>query len=258
MIIGYVGKPGAGKTLLMTWDLVKAMKRERDVYANYPILGARFWEKLDDTYGIRSGVIAMDEAGSVVNSRKWEKLPDDVVKQWQQSRKLGLDLYFTAQAFTGVDKILRGITNYVWFCRKIFPGVCYAERYASEQAERVQNWDGLTRKPKPDKMRLFVPFFMRTAMRYDTMALVGDAPAGRVDPQSLRVIDYRVLGWRKAPGEFFVVKVRRTWRKAYFGLLRVLKKVRWYNRRKEDSNVSEVANFENEEVSGDRVMGQER
>lgn len=222
MIVAYVGKPGAGKTLLMTADLVKAQKRERPVFANYPLLGARYWEKLDETYGIRRGIIAMDEAGSVVNSRKWEKLPDDVVKQWQQSRKLGLDLFYTSQAFTGVDKILRGITNYVYFCqRTIFPFVHIARRYPAEQAERIQNWDGVGHKPRSDKFRIFCPIFMRSAMRYDTMALVGDPPAGRIDPDSLRVIDFRDLGFKKDFPTFFRVRVKYFWKKQKYRLLRV-------------------------------------
>jgi len=194
MITGYVGRPGKGKTLLMTWDLRKAMKRGRIVYANYPVLGARYWENLEQTYGVRSGIIAMDEAGSIVNSRKWEKLPDDVVRQWQQSRKLGLDLFFTAQSFTGVDKILRGICNLVWVCQGGLFGIHYADCYPAELIERVQT----ASEPVPKSWRIgrrwFIPALMKSAGEYDTLALVGDPPSGRFDPNMLEPITESQLG----------------------------------------------------------------
>jgi len=194
MIVGYVGRPGKGKTLLMTWDVRKAMRRGADVYANYPVLGARFWTQLEQTYGVRRGIIAMDEAGSIVNSRKWEKLPDDVVRQWQQSRKLGLDLYFTAQAFTGVDKILRGITNLVWVCQGGLFGIHFADCYPAELIERVQT----SAEPVPKRWRIrrrwFVPALMKSSAEYDTLALVGDPPSGRYDPTMLSPVTPSQLG----------------------------------------------------------------
>jgi len=194
MITGYVGRPGKGKTLLMTWDARRAMRRGRKVYANYPVLGAFFWTSLEQTYGVRNGVIAMDEAGSIVNSRKWEKLPDDVVRQWQQSRKLGLDLLYTAQAFTGVDKILRGITNLVWVCQGGMFGIHFADCYPAELAEKVQT----SAEPPPKHWRIsrryFIPFLMRSSAEYDTLALVGDPPTGRYDPAMLEPVTRLQLG----------------------------------------------------------------
>lgn len=207
MITGYVGRPGKGKTLLMTWDLRKAMARGRKVYANYPILGGRYWHDLEQVYGVRNGVIGMDEAGSIVNSRKWEKLPEDVVRQWQQSRKLGLDLFFTAQAFTGVDKILRGITNLVWVCQGGLLGIHYADCYPAELAERIQTMPELTKEQVKGwriARRWYMPAFMKSANEYDTMALVGDPPGGRFDCDMLIPITAAQLG----------LLVKLTWKEA--------------------------------------------
>jgi len=194
MIVGYVGRPGKGKTLLMTWDIRRAMNKGKRVYANYPVLGAKYWTKLEQTYGVRQGIIALDEAGSIVNSRKWEHLPDDVVRQWQQSRKIGLDLYYTAQAFTGVDKILRGITNLVWVCQGGLFAIHFADCYAAELIERVQT----SAEPPPRRWRIsrrwFIPALMKSSAEYDTMALVGDPPNGRYDFNMLEPITREALG----------------------------------------------------------------
>jgi len=192
MIIGYVGLPGGGKTYLMTAHVRKKMKK-LPVWANYPIVGARMWGVIEQIYNVRRGIIAMDEAGSVVNARKWQELPDEVIRQWQQSRKLSLDLYWTSQAFTSVDKVLRGITNYVWFCQQIFPGVHVAKLYPSEQCERVQNWSGVGTKPKALAWRIFFPALGYAGDAYDTLALVGISPSGQVDPWQLPILTMELL-----------------------------------------------------------------
>jgi len=194
MIIAYTGLPGGGKTWMMTRDLFRRIRRGIPVYANYPLLGSRFWTRLEEIYGVRFGTIGLDEAGSFVDARKWESLPPVVVRLWQQSRKLSLDFFYTAQTFSDVDKKLRGITNLVWVCRQILPGIHYAKCYPPKIAEKIEMDPDFGQKHKPIASSFFVPSISWNSDLYDTMAVLGkDLDQDFLDPGELPLVDKTTL-----------------------------------------------------------------
>lgn len=136
MIIGYFGLPGSGKTYKMAVDGLALMKKGYNVYSNFPLEGAY---KLDYDVLItiprfrRPAVLLLDEVQRYANSRDWASMPDELYFIFSQGRKLGLDLFYSAQDSSRVDKTLREVTNYFYdikfymFGRDIKPNVRYSK-----------------------------------------------------------------------------------------------------------------------------------
>lgn len=62
-----------------------------------------YFEDITELYEVRDGIILLDEAQTLLNSRKWESLPDEFSYKLQQHRKHQLDLYATAQNMGTID-----------------------------------------------------------------------------------------------------------------------------------------------------------
>lgn len=135
MIRGYFGLPGSGKTYSMTRDACNEVKG-RIVYANYDveIPGAEKIIKLnrpEELINIRDGLCLVDEAGLWMPSFIWKRIPEQLIWQLAQVRKLGLDLFYTAQDPMRVVKVLREITFesivtekfFKVFIQKVYSGV---------------------------------------------------------------------------------------------------------------------------------------
>jgi len=73
-------------------------------------------EFIDKLLTTKNGLFLVDEAGFVFNSRKWSKLPFDLVARFQQSRKLGVDIMYTTQNIKRVDTTLRELTHLQVMC----------------------------------------------------------------------------------------------------------------------------------------------
>jgi len=119
MIIGYCGLPGTGKTYSMAMDAIREMKRGRKVFANFPLKGAHYFTDLKQVLGVRKGIILADELNVLCPSRMWRSIPTEYMMLWTQSRKLGIDFWYSTQNFHRVDVSIRGITNYVWRFKRI-------------------------------------------------------------------------------------------------------------------------------------------
>jgi len=91
MINIIVGKPGEGKTYLLTRLAIKFLKQGRDVYSNYFIdydkifkikndsLGhLHYWVSVSELVNLRSGIVLIDECQIYFNSRKWKNLPEQL------------------------------------------------------------------------------------------------------------------------------------------------------------------------------------
>lgn len=124
MIVGIVGLPGEGKTLL-------AVHLSRDyhvVAANFEILLEPDQEFVrvithQDILNFfreyylnpeRRAALIVDEANVVMPARLWERLPVEFLYMLSQTRKRALDFIYTTQSFNRVDKVLREITTYVY------------------------------------------------------------------------------------------------------------------------------------------------
>jgi hypothetical protein len=144
MIFGFTGLTGSGKTLSMVACACRHYKEtKRPIYSNFrmgvfeyegegwrkkqlfnkdgtPVItwatvlrGNDFIDKLMVT---KTGLFLVDEAGFVFNNRKWRELPFELVARFQQSRKLGVDIYYTTQNITRVDMTLRELTHVQVMC----------------------------------------------------------------------------------------------------------------------------------------------
>jgi len=116
----YTGRPGTGKTYLLTRDVLKELKKGTKVYSNYKIQGdwptLKYWKRLDDLYKLEDGIIVMDEAHVYMRSRKWESLPEEMERKLAQHRKDGLHIWGTVQAVERIDKIFRELIDYWYVC----------------------------------------------------------------------------------------------------------------------------------------------
>ena len=117
MIIGYFGLPGAGKTYKMSMDSIAAMKRGYNVYSNYPVKGAyklTFQVLVQLPSFKKPTLLLLDEVQQFANSRQWKSLDPNLYFIFSQGRKMGLDLFYSAQDSSRVDKTLREVTNFFY------------------------------------------------------------------------------------------------------------------------------------------------
>lgn len=141
MVVGYTGLPGSGKTFQATARAVEALKAGRKVYSNYPIHGAFLYEDLSQVLAVRDGVIIVDEINLVCPSRWFNKLPPKLAYFWSQTRKFGLDIYWTAQHIDRVEKIVREISNWVWVYEALplgfHKGLCFIPEHVGKEKARA-------------------------------------------------------------------------------------------------------------------------
>lgn len=133
-----VGIPGSGKTYSMTWLGLRALVEGRPVWSNYGVDAValrawlavrggreawlrwewwRPWRDPADLAGVRNGVLLFDEAHLWAFSRRWRELPAELLWWWTQSRKFGVDVYFSAQRLQSVDAALRDLVAEVWWAK---------------------------------------------------------------------------------------------------------------------------------------------
>jgi len=117
MIIAVTGKPGAGKTTFGVYYALKLCKKSnRKLYVNMKSFNCDVVEyeyiSVRDLPRVREGVILLDEANYIFNSRFWDRISPDVIRMWQMHRKKGIDIILTTHSLRRVDKILRELVQY--------------------------------------------------------------------------------------------------------------------------------------------------
>lgn len=135
MIEGYIGIPGAGKTLSMTVRAYKTRKQYDEIVANYSLnfgeTPVRRFRSAEDLLEILSGalgsetqrgdgkrrLVLIDEVHLIFDARAWSKVPMEFLRILAQPRKAHLDMLYTAQHESQVEKRLKVVTNYLWLCR---------------------------------------------------------------------------------------------------------------------------------------------
>lgn len=136
MITAYVGKPGSGKTFLMTKHLIQEMNRGRDVLSNYPIRRARYMEDLDQALNFTKGIIAVDELHLLAPTNKRWSLPVEYARLWSQGRHMEIDFFYTTQKFHRIDPQIRDLTSFAWECKRIIGPLHVAYLYDADDIER--------------------------------------------------------------------------------------------------------------------------
>jgi len=125
MIIGFIGLPGQGKSLGMVNNACRDLKDGKRVISNVPFTDTIYGSKKSAEYrpdiknvlmNERNCVVCIDEASIYLNSREWEKLPKEILMRFAQTRKFGVDIYYTSQGWMHTEKRLRDLTNFVIKC----------------------------------------------------------------------------------------------------------------------------------------------
>lgn len=122
------GRPGEGKTYLLTKKAIEFLKEGREVWSNYWIKPTdrnlqgkiHYYEKVNQLVSVENGVILMDEGHIYFNARNWEKLDEKFQYKLQQHRKDGLDIWCTAQNVKRLDVIMRELVSNYYECKKVF------------------------------------------------------------------------------------------------------------------------------------------
>lgn len=112
--------PGTGKTTLAARIVKDALESNRQVYSNVPLLGASKFELHDlGNYKIQHAVLIIDEAGTNLNNRNWQKnLTDAQVQFLNEHRHHDVDIYLFSQAYNNVDNKFRDLTTQLLMLKK--------------------------------------------------------------------------------------------------------------------------------------------
>lgn len=146
MITIITGKPGAGKTLYMTYVALNMFIRGYDVYANWKLdfsayvvkkklkketLGKLyFWSEIPELLTIKGGQVFIDEAQGYFDSREWLDMPPSAkqkfsahrhdVKTDENGNTIPLDVWAGVQHVSNVDKRIRDLGQSFAEVRNIF------------------------------------------------------------------------------------------------------------------------------------------
>jgi len=137
MIYAICGKQGIDKTYYLTLLCRKFLNQGINVYANYKIdqrifkfsqkkiekgkIGKLYyWNDVAQFRHIFNGIVLIDEIGAYFESRNFSKFTTEDRIKFQQHRKERLDIYYTVQAYTRTDLIIRQLTNQVIQLKKFF------------------------------------------------------------------------------------------------------------------------------------------
>lgn len=137
MITIITGKPGAGKTLFMTYKALEMFLAGFDVYANFNLdfseyikakkadtkkVGAvYYWSEVPELFPIKGGHIFVDEAQEYFDSRDWKDMAPSVrhkfathrhdIRQTQEGKIIPLEIWAGVQHVSNIDKRIRDISQ---------------------------------------------------------------------------------------------------------------------------------------------------
>lgn len=120
MIIGVIGDRGSGKTLFMTKEAFFCYLNNKQVYSNYRLNFKSNENKLKpklikndffrnfEKYNLKNVSLFLDEIYVYIDSRNSGSSINKIMSYFfNQTRKTGVDLYYSTQFFSQVDKRLR-------------------------------------------------------------------------------------------------------------------------------------------------------
>ena len=127
MICGFIGKMGSGKTLSMVRETAKYYAEGYKIYANFhlnfpyePLNFDTLFQMAENQESLKNVVILLDEVHILLDSRSGMKKSSKVVSFWlNQTRKMGVKLFYTTQHLHQIDKRLRSGTDFFSFCEGV-------------------------------------------------------------------------------------------------------------------------------------------
>ena len=122
MLIGIMGKMGAGKTLSAS-ILASYLSRATGapLYANYALRGATRMKTMQDIFGLNSAILVFDEMWLTMDSRQWK---DNVfLTRWiNQTRKKKMIVFYTTQHIRQIEMRARNATDILIYCENTGDG----------------------------------------------------------------------------------------------------------------------------------------
>lgn len=128
MVSLYFGLPGSGKTTYLASIGVNEQKRiqqhrsiYKHVYSNFPINYPgiiKISAKDLGTIQIEDGLVLIDEASLVADSRDYKKFSNEMKEFFLLHRHFGVDVVIATQQWDAVDKKIRVITDHVYYVHK--------------------------------------------------------------------------------------------------------------------------------------------
>jgi hypothetical protein len=118
MLVGIMGKMGAGKTLSMSiLAEYAAWVMKSPLHANYGLQGAEKIRTTNDIWEMENGIFCFDEIWLTLDSRLWK---DNVfLTRWiNQTRKKKLIVFYTTQHIRQVELRVRNATDILIYCDK--------------------------------------------------------------------------------------------------------------------------------------------
>jgi hypothetical protein len=177
MITIITGKPGAGKTLFMTYKALEIFLKGYDVYANWKLdfsgyvekkklkkesLGnVYFWSEIPELLHIKGGQIFIDEAQGYFDSREWQDMPPSAkqkfsahrhdVKKDKQGNIIPLDVWAGVQHMSNIDKRIRDLGQHFIEVKNLFHIIFMASYFELHDLKD----DNLKRKAVKRKLFVF-------------------------------------------------------------------------------------------------------
>ena len=119
----FFGLPGCGKTTLIAYFAIKAVKSKRysNVYCNVPleVEGVIYIKNSDiGRYNLHDGIVLIDEGTLFADSRRYKDFSPEKVEYFLLHRHWNVDIYIFTQQWDALDKKIRVITDRVFYVYK--------------------------------------------------------------------------------------------------------------------------------------------
>lgn len=176
-IEGYIGRPGAGKTYVLTERVLKEADRDRLVFTNYAVAHPNVYLfQPDQLMDLPPGLVVIDEAHLWFPARMSLKLPMSWLAGMSQTRKKGWDLLWSAQHESRVDRAVRDVTSWMhlsgaWLSWNQHPVIFSRSTWEPEYFRRADKRMG----------RSWSVFSQRVARAYDTHESITQAEHTRTE-----------------------------------------------------------------------------
>lgn len=152
-IYGYFGLCGQGKTISMTYQLDRLRKKYGDkilITTNYGYVQEDFpftdWKLLCKRYD-KPLIVAWDEVQNEFCAREFKNFPINLLTVLTQNRKgYGVQIHYTSQRFSFVDKAFRELTNVCYNCRTYFENYTICNGYDFKYFEMLNNLEKMPPK----------------------------------------------------------------------------------------------------------------
>lgn len=155
-----VGGKGSGKSTLGTKLAVKAHKKGRTVYSNFDIAFARKidLDELGEYIPEPNSLVIIDEGQMKWDSRNFKTLSQPFKDLLALQRKYKLEMWIFSQTFTGLDKRIRDLSDYIYLCQSYLRVFTVARRLVKTPAVVTTNSEK-AESQIIDTLK-FVPFFV--------------------------------------------------------------------------------------------------